>query len=153
MSPVVDPFEGAWVSNPFEQSDVLIFHSQTVHKGLSNRSDRLRMSMDSRYQKITAPIAPGSLEPHSQPNSWENIYADWPSSELKYYWRKWNLEVKEYDHSYHEKRDQMAFEMAAKGDQRAHSALQRIMTRDLDPAKRKKAEELLDKFGSETDAG
>ena len=140
---VVDPLEGTWVSNPFAQSDVLIFHSMMVHKGLPNRSDCLRMSMDGRYQKIGNPIAPGSLEPHSQPNRWENIYADWPSQELQYYWHKWDLEVKEYDFGYHEKRDQMAFEMAAQGDQGARSALQRVIARDLDADKRKQAEELL----------
>ena len=150
---VVDPLEGSWVSNPFAQSDVLIFHSMMVHKGLPNRSDRLRTSMDGRYQKVSDPIAPGSLEPHSQPNTWEKIYADWPSEDLQYYWHKWDLEVKEYDSSYHEKRDEMAFEMAEQGDQTARSALQRVIARDLDADKREKAEDLLAKLDGVQDAG
>lgn len=140
---VTDPLEGTWAYSPFQQGDVLIFHSMTVHKGMPNTSDRLRMSMDGRYQKVNDPIAPGSLQPHSQPSTWDEIYADWPASDLQYYWRKWDLELKEYDNSYHEKRDQIAFTMAAEGDTRAISTLQRIVARDADPAKRQKAEELL----------
>lgn len=140
---VTDPLEGTWAYSPFQQGDVLIFHSMTVHKGMPNTSDRLRMSMDGRYQKVNDPIAPGSLQPHSQPSTWDEIYADWPASDLQYYWRKWDLKLKEYDNSYHEKRDQIAFEMAAEGDTRAISTLQRIVARDADPTKRQKAEELL----------
>ena len=140
---VTNPLEGTWVNNPFKQGDVLIFHSMAVHKGVSNASDRLRMSIDARYQKISDPIAPGSLLPHAQPAEWEDIYADWPTSDLQFYWKKWDMEVKEYDNSYHEKRDKMGLEMAEKGDKGSISVLQRIIARDTDPAKRKKAADLL----------
>ncbi|MCZ6677335.1 MAG: phytanoyl-CoA dioxygenase family protein [Candidatus Poribacteria bacterium] len=140
---VIDPLEGAWVNNPFRQGDVLIFHSMIVHKGLPNTADWLRMSIDSRYQKISDPVAPGSLQPHSQPSTWEEIYVDWPPNGLQHYWHKWALEVKAYDNRYHEKRDRLALEMAANGDPRAFSALQRIIARDTDAAKRKKAADLL----------
>ena len=40
-------------------------------------------------------------------NAQEEVYADWPDPDLKYYWRKWDLEVREYDNSYHDKRDEM----------------------------------------------
>ena len=140
---VTNPLEGTWVNNPFKQGDVLIFHSMAVHKGVSNASDRLRMSIDARYQKISDPIAPGSLLPHAQPAEWEDIYADWPTSDLQFYWKKWDMEVKEYDNSYHEKRDEMGLEMAEQGDKGSISVLQRIIARDTDPAKRKKAADLL----------
>ena len=140
---VLDPLDGAWRYSPFQQGDVLIFHSMTVHKGLPNSSDRLRMSMDARYQKASDPIAPGSLQPHSQPSAWEEIYADWADTELQYYWRKWDLEVNAYDNSYHEKRDEMALQMAQEGDARAISTLQRIIARDDSPDKRAQAEALL----------
>ena len=140
---VINPLEGTWVSSPFEQGDVLIFYSMAVHKGLPNHSPKLRMSMDARYQRASEPIAPGSLEPHSKPHTWEEIYADWPHDDLKYYWKKWDLDVKAYDNSYHDKRDEMAWEMAEAGDVRALSTLQRIIARDLDPAKRKQAEAML----------
>ncbi|MEM7030028.1 MAG: phytanoyl-CoA dioxygenase family protein [Chloroflexota bacterium] len=140
---VIDPLDGTWVSSPFEQGDVLFFHSMAVHKGLPNQSDKLRMSMDARYQRASDPIAPGSLEPHSQPHTWEEIYADWPHDSLKYYWENLVLDIKAYDNQYHDKRDEMAWEMAEAGDVRALSTMQRIIARDLDPAKRARAETLL----------
>lgn len=143
---VIDPLDGTWVTNPFEQGDVLIFHSLAVHKGVPNRSDKLRMSMDARYQRASEPIAPGSLLPHSQPNDWENVYSNWPTDELKYYWTKWNLQVKDYDYSYHEERDRLAFEMAERGDETARAALDRIVARDTDPSKRDRATQLLEKL-------
>ena len=143
---ITDPLEGAWVNSPFEQGDVLFFHSMLVHKGLPNRSDRLRMSIDARYQRISDPIAPGSILPHSQPNTWENIYRGWKNESLKYYWEKYELEIKEYDNSYHDRRDRMALDMAGKGDETAISALQRIIARHNDPAMREKAAELLARF-------
>ena len=143
---ITDPLEGAWVSGPFEQGDILFFHSMLVHKGLPNRSDRLRMSIDGRYQKVSDPIAPGSILPHSQPNTWENIYRGWKNESLKYYWENYELEIAEYDNSYHDKRDRMAFDMAEQGDEKAVSALQRIIARHNDPAIRERAAELLARF-------
>jgi hypothetical protein len=140
---VIDPLEGTWVSNSFKQGDVLVFHSMTVHKGLPCKGKRLRMSMDARYQRISDPIDLNSLLPHVNPVTWEEIYAGWPNIAVKYYWQKWNLKMTPYDNQYHEKRDQLAFEMAANGDRRAVSTLQRIIARDSDPAKRKKAQDLL----------
>ncbi len=143
---VTNPLEGTWVNSPFKQGDVLIFHSMAVHKGVSNSSDRLRMSIDARYQKISDPIAPGSLQPHSQPHTWEEVYSDWPAGGLQYYWKKWNMTVKEYDNSYHDKRDRLGIEMAEKGDKRSLSVLQRIVARDTDPAKRQQAADLLERL-------
>ncbi len=143
---ITDPLEGAWVSGPFEQGDILFFHSMLVHKGLPNRSDRLRMSIDGRYQKVSDPIAPGSILPHSQPNTWENIYRGWKNESLKYYWENYELEIAEYDNSYHDRRDRMAFDMAEQGDEKAVSALQRIIARHNDPAMRERAAELLARF-------
>jgi hypothetical protein len=148
---VTDPLEGTWVGNSFAQGDVLIFHSLAVHKGLPNHSDRLRMSMDARYQRVSEPIAPGSLLPHSQPNDWDNIYQGWPSAALTFYWKKHELKVKDYDFSYHEKRDQLAIEMAERGDAKARATLERIVSRDADPAKQARAKELLHRLDMATD--
>lgn len=143
---VIDPLEGTWVGNPFKQSDVLIFHSLAVHKGLPNRSNQLRLSLDGRYQKVSDPISPKTLIPHGNIAEWEDIYASWPNKNFQYYWKKWDLKIKEYDYSYHEKRDLMAFNMARNGDLQAVSTLQRIIARDNDPAKRRKAKTLLTKL-------
>ena len=145
---ILEPFEGKWRGGPFAQGDVLFFHSLTAHRGAPNSSRSLRLSLDARYQRADQPIAPGSLQPHSPPMAWEEIYADWPASTdwLKYYWKKWNLEIKPYDNSYHERRDQLAIEMGQQGDARAYSTLQRIVARDNDPIKKQQATELLAKL-------
>ena len=148
---VIDPLEGTWVGNPFKQSDLLIFHSLAVHKGLPNRSNQLRLSLDGRYQKVSDPISPKTLVTHGGIAEWEDIYANWPTKDFQYYWKKWDLNIKEYDYSYHQKRDEMAFEMAENGDSQAVSTLQRIIARDDDPAKRRKAKELLAKLEAMAD--
>ena len=140
---VAEEIDYDWVNSPLKQGDVLFFHSMTVHKGLPCKGDRLRQSIDARYQRVSDPISPGSLLPYRAPKNWEEVYADWPTDELKYYWRKWDLKVVDYDFAYLHKRARMAFEMAENGDPRSISVLQRIMALDRDPAKRKKAEALL----------
>jgi len=138
---VINSLEGTWVNNPFKQGDVLIFHCMTVHKGLPCTGERLRMSIDARYQRVGEPVAPGWVNPHV--GTWEEIYAGWSSNELKYYWKQWDLDVKAYDRSYIEKRDILAFEMAEQGDRQSISALQRIVASDKDPSKCQKAEKVL----------
>lgn len=145
---ITEPFEGKWRGGPFAQGDVLFFHSLTPHRGAPNSSRALRLSMDARYQRADQPIAPGSLQPHSSAAPWEEIYAGWPAwaDGLKYYWKKWNLEVKPYDNRYHEQRDELAIELGQQGDKRAYSTLQRIVARGSDPAKKQQAAELLAKL-------
>lgn len=54
-----------WRSTHFKTGDVLLFHSLTVHKALDNRTtDRLRISMDFRYQRKKDAIEPASMENH-----------------------------------------------------------------------------------------
>lgn len=68
-----------------------------VHRGAPCSGQQLRMSVDVRYQKISDPIAPGSLTPFVEPSDWEAIYTDWPNDDLKYYWKKWDMQIAEYD--------------------------------------------------------
>ena len=137
---VTDPLEGRWRSSLMNQGDVLFFHSLCVHKGVSNTGSTLRQSIDARFQRPGDPIEEKSLLPHVNPVTWEEIYAGWPNRDYQYYWKEWNLSFIEYDYSYLEERDRLAFEMAAAGDERARSALQRIVSRDADPEKRRRAE-------------
>ena len=102
------------------------------------------MSMDARYQKRSEPIAPGSFKPHIQPVTWDEVYADWPNDDFRYYWRPYNMTIKPYDSRYHDKRDELALELAAQGDARSRSTLQRIIGRDSDPGKRRRAQQLLE---------
>ena len=139
---VTDPLEGRWRSTLMNQGDVLFFHSLCVHKGVSNTGRTLRQSIDARFQRPGDPIEEKSLLPHVN-LAWEEIYAGWRNEEFQYYWKEWDLNFIEYDYSYLEERDRLAFEMAAVGDERARSALQRIVARDADPEKRQRAEAAL----------
>lgn len=142
---ITESFEGRWRGGPFAAGDVLFFHSMAVHRGVPNRTDALRLSVDARYQRISEPIAPGSLLPHTKPQTWDEIYTDWPAdSRYRNYWTSLDLQVEQYDDSYHGRRDDMALEMAARGDGRSRSVLQRIIARDPDLAKREQAQKLLD---------
>lgn len=140
---IKDPLEGRWVSGPFAVGDVLIFHSMTVHKGVPNRSDRLRMSIDVRFQLVSEPFNFDNANPDGQPLSWDEVYAGWTSDELKYYWKRLPLTARPFDRTWFDKRDALAFELGEAGDPRAGSVLQRIVARDADPEKRARAERLL----------
>ena len=59
--------EPGWRTADFEAGDALVFHSLTVHAAKANRTDRLRLSADFRYQSATDPINEGSLVPHYHP--------------------------------------------------------------------------------------
>lgn len=92
----------AWHGNDFAAGDVLIFHSHTVHKALPNRTQKIRLSVDYRYQGISQPIVPDGLEPHYGRLSWNEIYEGWTRPELQYYWRELNLTTAARDRSYQE---------------------------------------------------
>ena len=83
---------GEWVSSPFELGDVLFFHSLTVHKGLPNRSgDRLRLSVDYRFQPASDPVMELVLTPHQGRLTWEQVYQGWKSDRYQYHWQRFNL--------------------------------------------------------------
>ena len=141
---IMDPLEGRWVSGDFAVGDVLLFHSMTVHKGLPNRSDKLRMSMDVRYQLVSEPFNIDNANPDGQPLSWEEVYADWRSDALQYYWRHLPLTLQSFDPQWFDKRDALGFHFGEAGDPRARSVLQRIVARDPSAEKRARAQNLLD---------
>ncbi len=141
---ITNGFQDRWVSGPFSVGDVLIFHSLLVHKGVPNRGHHLRMSMDVRYQRADLPFNPDNANADGQPLAWEDIYAGWRSDALQYYWRKLPLIEAAFDPRWFDKRDDRAFALAEAGDARAKSVLQRIVARDSDPAKRNRAQALLD---------
>lgn len=83
-----------WVGEPFQMGDVLLFHSLTVHKALGNRTrDRIRLSVDMRYQPASHPVAISSLLPHYTRLTWDEVYAGWSDRELCYYWERQNPQV------------------------------------------------------------
>jgi ectoine hydroxylase-related dioxygenase (phytanoyl-CoA dioxygenase family) len=141
---ITNPLDGRWVSGPFALGDVLVFHSMTVHKGVPNRSDKLRMSMDVRYQLVSEPFNADNANPDGQPLSWDEVYAGWRDESLKYYWKRLDLNLQPFDATWFNKRDSLAFALGEAGDNRARSVLQRIVARDADPAKRARAQRLLE---------
>lgn len=90
-----------WRTIDYQTGDAIIFHSHTVHKGLPNRTgNRLRLSVDYRYQAVSQPIIADGLLPHYNRLSWDEIYADWPSDAYRYYWRGLGLQTVERDRQY-----------------------------------------------------
>ncbi len=78
-----------WVGADYKLGDVLLFPALTVHKAMENHHfDRMRLSVDFRYQLEGEALTEGCLKPHFQRLSWEQIYRDWKSDELQYYWRE-----------------------------------------------------------------
>jgi ectoine hydroxylase-related dioxygenase (phytanoyl-CoA dioxygenase family) len=54
-----------WQAGDFQLGDAIIFHSHTIHKAMPNLTDdRLRISIDNRYQKAGDAIEPGSMGTH-----------------------------------------------------------------------------------------
>lgn len=91
------PGENVWVEGDYQAGDVLTFPCFTVHRGLaSQHKDRIRLSIDVRYQAITEPIEIKSLKPHC-PLEWEEIYAGWEDESLQYYWEKSSPKISPWD--------------------------------------------------------
>lgn len=97
----IEPAEGAggigaqlcanetdWLSTDFAAGDVLTFPAFTIHRALAPASkERVRLSMDIRFQPASDPIEARSLGNHSDAD-WPEIYAGWPPEETQYYWRE-----------------------------------------------------------------
>jgi hypothetical protein len=87
-----------WLEGDFRLGDCVLFHSHAVHRALDNTtSDRLRLSVDFRYQGVSQPVVEGSLLPHFARLTWDEIYAGWTSARYQYYWRDLPLNVVPFD--------------------------------------------------------
>ena len=102
---VIDPFAGRWVAGDFAMGDAILFHSMVVHKALPNVSDRLRQSVDNRYQRIDQPLVEASLRPYADLFTWDEIYAGWASDRHKYYWKDRLTQIAPFDQRWYEERD------------------------------------------------
>lgn len=91
------PGEDTWISGGFEMGDVLTFPSFTVHKALKCQfPDRIRLSLDVRYQPVSEIVEYKSLIPHCE-LSWDQIYSGWETQDLQYYWRRLPLKLSPWD--------------------------------------------------------
>ena len=78
-----------WVGGHVNAGDVLIFHSLTVHAASPNLSERLRLSLDCRFQDFRRVLNPSNLVFAGESGkSWEKTYAGWSSDDLKFYWKR-----------------------------------------------------------------
>jgi ectoine hydroxylase-related dioxygenase (phytanoyl-CoA dioxygenase family) len=83
-----------WVGGQINAGDVLIFHSMTVHAASPNVSERLRISLDCRFQNYERAINPANLAFGGESGkSWEQTYSGWRSNHLKYYWKSLPLRL------------------------------------------------------------
>ena len=138
-----DDLAGDWQSIDYEIGDALIFHSHAVHRALPNTTDRLRLSVDYRYQSAREPIVAAFLDPHVANMRWEEVYAGWESSDKQYYWREFDLETVVRDSRFYDKRDAEALELARQGNDVARPVLMRMIEREPDPSKRQVFEQAL----------
>ena len=77
-----------WVGADFNAGDIVLFPSLTIHKAMENyNTETMRLSVDFRYQLEGEALTEGCLKPHFDRISWDEIYQDWKSNELKYYWK------------------------------------------------------------------
>ena len=90
-----------WLTTDYRLGDLIVFHSLTVHRALPNHTDRLRLSVDYRFQKEGEPLAGTCLQPHFNRSSWDDIYRGWRDDKLKYYWRGKSFTTAEWDSSLH----------------------------------------------------
>jgi hypothetical protein len=66
-----------------------------VHEAIPNRSDQLRISVDFRFQSYDREVNPAVFVfTGSGARSWDRVYANWTSDELKYYWTKLPLRLR-----------------------------------------------------------
>ena len=147
---IVEPLDGRWRASPFALGDVVIFNGMTPHKGLPNKTDKLRLSVDYRYQPASDWITPDVLLPQNRFRfSWQDVYRDWPEKDsLKYYWKNYDLIVKAKSERWTRRWVAKAFAMAEQDDVRARSSLTRIAVRNPDRRVREKARVYIDKLNN-----
>jgi len=94
------PWETEWAEGDYEAGDIITFPSFTIHKALRCQDKEIiRLSLDVRYQSTDEPVEQKSLLPHCD-LTWEDIYAEWKSESLKYYWKKANLSIVPWEDHY-----------------------------------------------------
>jgi ectoine hydroxylase-related dioxygenase (phytanoyl-CoA dioxygenase family) len=111
-------------SGPLDPGDVLIFDAFTVHRGGSSMSNGVRVSCDFRYQSLNEPICFNSVELVGCGFGWADVYRDWRSTDLQYYWRRHKLAMVPYDDRFERWRDVEAIRLGRKSDAVARRALE-----------------------------
>ena len=148
---VTDPEQrGIPRCSDFEIGDTLIFGCLMVHGALPNLTeDRLRVSLDNRYQRNGLPVSENQLKPHLvDVLTWEEVYQDWPEDDpLKYYWKSSRFDVIAQETRFGEAAFAEAVELAEQGDEHAIIALKRAVANSPNAEAVEKAQKVLEKIG------
>jgi len=124
-----------WYSTNYEVGDFLTFPALTIHKALPNvTEDKMRVSLDNRYNPVGESISENMLIPHldnSGELTWEQIYQDWQSDDIKYFWRKYNDPVVPHSMDFQDKGFADAVDRARAGE--AHAIMRLKTTAENDP--------------------
>ena len=134
----------------FEIGDTLLFGCLMVHGALPNLTeDRLRVSLDNRYQLDGLPVSENQLKPHLVDGlTWEEVYQDWPEDDpLQYYWRSSQFDVIAQETRFGEAAFAEALELAGQGDEHAIIALKRVVADSPNYEGVTKAQQVLEKIG------
>lgn len=92
-----------WVGADFKAGDIVLFQSMTIHKAMENHNrENMRLSVDFRYQLEGEALTKGCLQPHFNRLSWDEIYNEWTSDALKYYWRNKDYLEVPWDEALHQ---------------------------------------------------
>jgi ectoine hydroxylase-related dioxygenase (phytanoyl-CoA dioxygenase family) len=86
-----------WAGSDFETGDLIVFNSLTVHRSLPNTTDRLRLSVDYRFQREGDALTEACLAPHFNRMDWHTIYRNWQDERLKYYWKNKRFTISTWD--------------------------------------------------------
>lgn len=128
-----------WRWSPMQPGDVLFHNCLTVHKGLPNNSDSMRVSVDARYQPVAAPVGEKYLGVSHQMKSWEDLYQGWDDDAYKYYWHELDVDIEAFTFHWYDRRDRRAIEMGQAGDPNAAVALENITLKHRDAHMREAA--------------
>ena len=132
-----------WRWSPMQPGDVLIHNCLTVHRGLANEASTMRVSMDARYQPVSAPIGEKYLGVSHQMRNWDDLYAGWSGDEFKYYWQHLDLDIVPFSFKWYDRRDEAAIDMGEAGDAEATVALENIILKHRSPHMRERAQKAL----------
>jgi ectoine hydroxylase-related dioxygenase (phytanoyl-CoA dioxygenase family) len=89
-----------WMEGDYEAGDAITFPSLTVHRGIAPQiNDRVRLSLDYRFQRVDEEMDRGSLDTHGGIIAWEEVYKGWKNKDIQYYWKNYDLTFSEWDES------------------------------------------------------
>ena len=124
---ITENYSSDEVIGAVNKGDILLFTAFTPHRSLPNKSSRLRISIDFRFQPISDPVSNMFVSDWNPIAncSWDDIYkrsGDLPEN-IKYYWRGRFNKIYAHNNIYLERELRTAIESANQGNVEAYSVL------------------------------